>query len=496
MQVPFDHPVMGVWTSTYASTGIEGANRYIERKKNALTNALQIIDSLASQNLSCLNPADTALLTAVRGHCAEKVEGQNKRQLRGVTPFSMKREWLHSGFTEAEKTARTTKIGNFSNWIGCLKVLQGKLAKNRVTPSSLSAIIQIFQDSHQKISRKEVFFSERTRPADEFVEPLHTLHITPLKHMGYTGRGVSAVVFEDADPVTHKAFVNRFVGVTMRAPRDVNEDDAGDVGHLMMVSGIIAAKKYKGHEGVGSNISIEVAKTLTALYSTSKLINVACTWRISEKAAIQENVERELRDAVLQHGKPRLMIQSIGNGKEGMGVNISLNQDFSENFFYVKKVEIAERLVLVMNVTLQPNGGIIPFPTSNTPGQSAHAFTLCATGNNIWVPTHRHGEENCFTYANGTSLSTAFVTGAAALLLEAFPDLTVEELRYCLLTGATKIAFNNGASKLVSDEEFAALTQTEKAKSQEHFGCGLLNAHKAFDVAKKVRFLRTIHIRT
>ena len=73
---------------------------------------------------------------------------------------------------------------------------------------------------------------------------------------------------------------------------------------------------------------------------------------------------------------------------------------------------------------------------------------------------------------NGTSMATPHVSGIVALMREANPDLTVDEMRRILLKTATPL----------TDKTF------KKSPNRANgYGYGLVNALKAFDAAKKTK---------
>jgi len=68
---------------------------------------------------------------------------------------------------------------------------------------------------------------------------------------------------------------------------------------------------------------------------------------------------------------------------------------------------------------------------------------VCALGVNVWIAQNRRDGSDYYTAGAGTSYSTPLVGGAAALLLEAHPDWTPNEIRAALMNTAGNAATPN-----------------------------------------------------
>jgi serine protease AprX len=69
---------------------------------------------------------------------------------------------------------------------------------------------------------------------------------------------------------------------------------------------------------------------------------------------------------------------------------------------------------------------------------------VCALGVSDWIAQNRRDGTDYYTTGSGTSYSTPLVGGAAALLLEAHPDWTPNEVRAALTnTGGNAASPNN-----------------------------------------------------
>ena len=112
---------------------------------------------------------------------------------------------------------------------------------------------------------------------------------------------------------------------------------------------------------------------------------------------------------------------------------------------------------------------------SDTSGSNyGNEIDLVAPG--MFIVHLNKSDNNKFTtYSRGTSLSAAFVTGVASLLLSKNPSLTPEQIRTIL---------QNSADDQVGDP-------SEDTKGwDKYYGWGRLNAHRALQITSGVRNTR------
>ena len=99
-------------------------------------------------------------------------------------------------------------------------------------------------------------------------------------------------------------------------------------------------------------------------------------------------------------------------------------------------------------VNLFPNG-TYPNSFSTLPGEKFAEITICAIGTNVLstLPGNRYDR------MSGTSMAAPFVTGVA-LLVKAFPKLSREEIRRCILDRAIPIVMDeNHEPHLITNPE-------------------------------------------
>ncbi|MBU0690230.1 S8 family peptidase [bacterium] len=81
------------------------------------------------------------------------------------------------------------------------------------------------------------------------------------------------------------------------------------------------------------------------------------------------------------------------------------------------------------------------FAYFSSPGPSADGRIkpdICAHGVHTYCATHYTDEEYSYTYTNGTSLSTPIISGLAALVMEAHPGWTAQQVREAMIMSASR----------------------------------------------------------
>lgn len=177
----------------------------------------------------------------------------------------------------------------------------------------------------------------------------------------------------------------------------------------------------------------------------------------------------------------RLFIKASGNSNSTIPSQDPLYQSLS-------KSNDLDGYVLVINLDNSRNIS----ESSNTPGKSkkAQRRALCALGQNVLAPITPYE----YAYNTGTSMAAPIVSGAAALVLEKFPNLSAKELATCLLNSADKefLSFENGKHVYYYEKT----PPTQKNKDVEYlkfdpskYGMGIANLRNALLYA----FLKTLN---
>lgn len=242
---------------------------------------------------------------------------------------------------------------------------------------------------------------------------------------------------------------------------DDNDPDDDD-GHGTAITGIIASKtnNYTGLAGINANARVMVVKVLD-----------------SSGAGLSSITAKGIDYAVRMGAKV---------------INISIRLSNATQTSYNSIRAATEKNVTIVAGTGNDNMGKIYFPAAyeeviavggSGPDDKRYAFSATAGSNygpeiDIVAPAayifilDNKDKNNFSLFANGTSLSTAFVTGVVSLLLSKNLALTCDQIRGIL---------RNSADDKVGDPS------EDTEGWDKYFGWGRLNAHKALTLATSVR---------
>ncbi|MCI8455221.1 MAG: S8 family peptidase [Lachnospiraceae bacterium] len=270
------------------------------------------------------------------------------------------------------------------------------------------------------------------------------IHCQGAYAMGLTGKGVGVAVL-DTGIFAHRDFDDRIIAFTdMVGRRNGPYDDCGHGTHICGIiggSGAAADGRYQGMAPGCNLVAVKVLDRKGNGYAADVLAGIA--WLL----------ERKDRLGV------RIVNISVGSyGKKGM----------SENSALVRGVNEAWDAGLVVVVAAGNNG---PRRMSiTTPGISRKVITVGCSDDDTEVlvggsrmvdysgrgPTAAcvckpdlvapgcsvvscAGRPDRYTIKSGTSMSTPIVSGAIALLLEKYPDMTNRDVKLKLMESARDI---------------------------------------------------------
>lgn len=469
MHMAFDHPIMGRWTSLYAVEGKAAAQLYALEKQALLLKCKDILTRVLQAQLTIEQRAsfEQQLLLLER-----KIIQIGIKLLPGITPYAFERTWLENSYLTHSRILRHQKVHFFAVALQVIHTVGG---------SALEPLQALFTHFLSKAKRRSDFFERHYFFSYSNSRPIDALRISWLRNRQVSGKDVRLTIYETAKPKRHYALNDCYVPgqVFYDGPTD------GPSLHATMICGVIAARCEWGANlqvGMAPDAQIEVVSEYSEfLHVSSRVINSSCL------TAFYDNESRRLYAATLLHvlsdrKNPKLLVKSIGNGIHGRGVFLFEHPETANNYFFLRDSQLVKSIILVQNIIVKNDGYVALNPSSNLPGEVASSYCVSAPGSHILSTTVAESEN--FKQVSGTSFSAALVTSVLALLLEAFPALTAEQLKYCILEGASPIAFNRGASKLVTKAEFAVLPIEEQSRSREFFGRGLVNAETSFALAE------------
>lgn len=157
--------------------------------------------------------------------------------------------------------------------------------------------------------------------------------------------------------------------------------------------------------------------------------------------------------------------------------------------------------------------GLHPNPTSTLPGRHLHLQkrSISAIGTSIDVLANSPQDTVLIEQKDGTSFSAPFVSGVAAVILGAFPKLSMDEIASCILDSATPIillgtvpsfrkpvaldtmAYRWTAPGICMDFDGDPYTVTEAMMqmSRENYGQGRVNLERALELASLLNWAKS-----
>jgi subtilisin family serine protease len=197
-------------------------------------------------------------------------------------------------------------------------------------------------------------------------------------------------------------------------------------GHGTAVAGIIVGSETLSIKGVAPNAKLVplVVCTKTANDKTvvgggdilaqaiRDAIDIYDCKIINISAGVLSNMESLEKSVQYAEEKGVIIISSVGND----------NKNCPENIYYPAAYDT------VLGVSaLKKNGEVASFTQRN------FTVDICAPGDRLKLVSTKVGKT---TFGSGTSYATAYVSGAAAVLLSEYPELTPKELRQIICSTA------------------------------------------------------------
>ncbi|MEI6791098.1 MAG: S8 family serine peptidase [Myxococcaceae bacterium] len=140
--------------------------------------------------------------------------------------------------------------------------------------------------------------------------------------------------------------------------------------------------------------------------------------------------------------------------------------------------EERNRCILVGNLTRD----YLQEESSNWPGldqklQESYLYTLGTDVFSLW-------SQDRYAVDTGTSMAAPIVTGAAALVKSAYPNLSPEQVRTCLLESADRNFWIGEQHVVESRKTGEGLAPNETAFDPSRYGKGVLNVRRALEYGK------------
>ena len=251
---------------------------------------------------------------------------------------------------------------------------------------------------------------------------------------GYNGSGVKISILDTGIDDTHPDLTGKVI-----AENDFTDDGTTDdlYGHGTHCAGIAAGSCNAGANvtGVAPGASLMNAKVLnqSGVGFTSGIMS-GIEWSIDQNVDIMSmsfggwqrdgtgrNLESMLITNTVNAGK--VVVIAAGNSGPGEGT--------------IGSPAVAYGAIAV--AASDSNDAIVDFSSRGPTGDGRVGIDVAAPGYKIIAPNAFWESQNDYIAFSGTSMSCPHVAGAAALLLEADPSLTPEEVERALKNGADVI---------------------------------------------------------
>jgi subtilisin family serine protease len=260
---------------------------------------------------------------------------------------------------------------------------------------------------------------------------------------------------------------------------------AGEPMHGTHVAGIIAAERNngKGMDGIDDNVRIMMIRAVPNGDEHDKDIALAIRYAVDNGARVinmsfGKNIspEKSWVDSSVQYAESKgvLLVHAAGND--------AANVDSTDNFpnpHFRNSTYTASNWITVgasSDPLAEPGFGSYTASFSNYGKNEVDVF---APGTRIYstVPGG-----NKYENLQGTSMAAPVVTGVAALVLEYYPNLTPQQVKYCIMKGSTPLAVK--VKKPGSEDEMVNLSDIS-------ISGGIVNAIGALKVASTLNAKKT-----
>ncbi len=397
--------------------------------------------------------ADDELAAAVTARAAELApraldRRQRARRDRGVDGRDLAPTPAHV----AAVLATGARLRSTSRWLNAVSVDAD--ADQRAEIAALSAVARVqpvARHLRRTAAAPDLISGPRMAAGDDddgvagvAHDQLELLHIPALHACGFTGAGVVVGVQDSGFSLEHAALT----GVHVIAARDfLNGDDIvadepgdpeGQHDHGTMILSLLAGNDPGRYMGAAPGVSVILAKTedssVEEPFEEDRFVE-GLEWIESMGADMfttslgytdwytqgdfDGHTAVTTKAAVIALEQGLILFGSVGNA--GPGPRTLLAPSDADGLIAVGAID--------------PDGLVAEFSSRGPTADGRIKPDIAAPGQNIWVADP--GSPDHYGHGNGTSLATPLAAGAAALLLEAFPDLDPAAMRDLLRQSAT-----------------------------------------------------------
>ena len=256
-----------------------------------------------------------------------------------------------------------------------------------------------------------------------------------------------------------------------------NDVMAGDPMHGTHVSGIIGAERAngKGMDGIADNVRIMMIRAVPNGDEHDKDIALAIRYAVDNGARVINmsfgknlSPDKKWVDSAVRYAENRgvLLIHAAGNDN----ADVDTTDNFPSPGFLHSAYTASNWITVGASSDPLAEPGFKSY-TASFSNYGKDQVDVFAPGTRIYstLPGGRN-------YGNlqGTSMAAPVVTGVAALLLEFYPNLTPQQVKYCIEKSA--VAPPGKVKKPGSEDELVSLSDISKSG-------GIINAYDALKLA-------------
>ena len=329
------------------------------------------------------------------------------------------------------------------------------------TPETKSAknwFLFLFKENKIMDMSNKTFLTELNSEVDEQEKKAAVKESAPKDYRG-------AIVKDNENDISDRYYGN-------------NDIMAGDPMHGTHVSGIIAAERGngKGIDGICDNVRIMMIRAVPNGDEHDKDIALAIRYAVDNGARVINmsfgknlSPEKAWVDSAVKYAESKgvLLVHAAGNDN----ADVDTTDNFPSPHFRHSTYTASNWITVGASSDPLADPGFSSYTASfsNNGKQEVDVF---APGTRIYstVPGSRY--ENL----QGTSMAAPVVTGVAALLLEYYPNLTPQQLKYCIektaVAPATKV-------KLPGTEDHPVMVNLSDIDRSG----GIINAYEALKLA-------------
>jgi len=338
--------------------------------------------------------------------------------------------------------------------------LDSFLAKDMETRTARSVLLYLFKENHIMDMTNTTFISDFTEQADREEKKMEIKETAPKNYRG-------DIVKDNENDITDSVYGN-------------NDIMASDPMHGTHVTGIIGAERNNaiGINGIADNVKIMMIRAVPNGDEHDKDIALAIRYAVNNGAKVinmsfGKNLSPQkswVDDAVkYAESKGVLLIHAAGNDAEDVD-----SVDNFPNPNYKNSRSHAKNWITVgasSDPRAEENFKSYTASFSNYGKKEVDVF---APGTRIYS-TLPGG--NKYGNLDGTSMAAPVVTGVAALIMEYFPSLSPEEVKYCIEKSAIMPLVK--AKKPGTENEMVPLSDLSVSG-------GILNAYGAVKLASTI----------